>query len=279
MNRLFLSFLLFLMNSLCHSQTLPIGLRVTFCDDTPVVNIAFSTKPTISHCNGNLEMKTATLGNLTYSIDNIKKVEYMSPEVTFPVNAHSSPLNADVYYASFFSSLWSYEVPEGVTAYTGTVTGSRMRLSDIGSGIIPAGVAVILISDSPSYNLAMKDCASGLGENDLEGVDTETEQDAEQSYYVLSKGEDGDKKDIIGFYRLYSYLPLQANKAYYRMSSTFGLQSKSILFYDEIVQTSIDNQIKEPEDSRIFDLGGQYLKNPQKGINIIKGRKYLVKQP
>lgn len=270
------SFIFLLLVSICHAQdAVPTGMRITFSDDTPTANLAFATEPTIRYSGGNMLIAASTVGSLSYPMSTIEKVEHLSPKESYPIIAHSSPLNPDKYYATFYSGQWSYSLPEGVIAYIGTVNDLRMKLTDIGTRVIPSGVAVILISDKSDYVLQKEDCASGVKDNHLEGVDEITEQSSDYVYFVLSQGEEGDKKDVIGFYRLYSNISLQANKAFFRMSADETMSAKAVFFFDD-VETSIGKAvITERGGEKIYNLAGQLLSIPQKGINIINGRKVI----
>ena len=190
------------------------GIRITFNDGTtPTANMAFESQPTMTYSSdGTVTLNANTVDEQTYQAEDVEVLEHLTVDDTFPMSATCAE-GYDTYYATFYSSMWAYTLPEGVTAYLGTLNadnGDRIRLGKITDGIIPAGVPVILESAADSYNLTPVDCVHGAeGSNILKGTDTQvTEVPADSR--VLRNG--------LGFYEETSQI--EANTAYITASAT-----------------------------------------------------------
>ena len=149
------------------------------------------------------------------------------------ITANQDPNNKANYYSTFYSRKKAYSVPEGVTAYTGAVDGSVLKLTAIESGIIPAGEAVILrlttennTATKKQFDLtAMTTTATKSGTNALTGTDVATTLGA--SDYALSLGQNG-----VGFY-LWEGKSIDAHKAYlYMGDSAAGTKALGFEFED-----------------------------------------------
>lgn len=257
------------------------GMRITFKDDTPTANIAFATGAVMTHSGNNLVVKASTVGDLSYPIANIKKIEHLQPKESFHIVARSTPKTKGKYYSTFYSGEWSYALPEGVTAYTAHIDDNNIQSERIDGGIIPANVAVVLKSDRADYDLMMVDCATGVDENDLKGVDVATAQDMAFDYFVLSKGQNGDNKDVVGFYKLSPNVDLPANKAYFDVAVGSPMSCKPMLPFDDeeddgsedaIISVTVNDATND-----IYNIGGQRLSELQRGVNIVNGRKVIKK--
>lgn len=166
------------------------GIRITFNDETPTANLAYTSTPLVNHnSNGKVILNAQGIAQQTYNSESITVLEHLTLNSTFPISATENQ-QTHKYFATFFSSTWAYTVPSGVTAYLGAIgedeTIIRTKISD---GLIPAGVPVILESGSEHYNLTAHDCVTGVsGENDLIGTDVKITEIPENIYY-FDKGE------------------------------------------------------------------------------------------
>ena len=101
-------------------------------------------------------------------------------------------LSGGFYWATWFSHA-RYSLPEGATAYTMDAEHHLYRLGDNGR-VIPAGVAVVIISDKESITLTLDGGSSTIidhsGGNQLEGSDSDVQVSGgkvnSQTPYVLS---------------------------------------------------------------------------------------------
>ena len=181
------------------------------------------------------------------------------------------------YWTSFYSGTQSYRTD--ATVYTAEVSGDKVNLTEVTDGIIPAGQAVILKANSTPITLTLtQDAATGdYTVNQLLGVDEETTQDANKTYYVLSKKDPNG----LGFYKLSSSKKLGAHKAYLEVSTSspapeyFGFDDSDS--EDGIIDIEHGTLNIEHSAGAVYDLSGRKV-NPQskkKGIYIVNGRKVL----
>ena len=170
---------------------------------------------------------------------------------------------------------------ENAVAYTATVDGNKLMLHKLGK-VIPSGTGVIIVSDDSSISLSLtSEKAEYSVPNDLRYVTWATRNDPNFTYYVLGK-----KGDNFGFFH-YTGLILPPNKAILEFTANQQARELEIVFEDEATSLSEELRVKSEEgsarrpegesqsDDAIYNLSGQKLNKPQKGINIINGRKVL----
>ena len=200
------------------------------------------------------------------------------------ITANQDPDHTENYYSTFWSSTAAYQVPEGVTAYTGKVEDSTsepntsvLKLTAIEDGIIPASQGVILRmttedNSATKQQIALaKTTATGTwsGTNALTGTDEATTLGANQ--YALSLGQNG-----VGFY-LWEDKEIGAHKAYLTLPSSFG--AKAFIFqFDNGETTGILKPVMdEKNDGPAYNLNGMRVNDGYKGIVIKNGKKIYQK--
>ena len=197
----------------------------------------------------------------------------------FNIIANQDPDHKTHYYSSFYSFKKAYSVPEGVTAYTGAVDGSVLKLTAIESGIIPAGEAVILrlttennTAPKKQFDLTvMTTMATKSTDNMLVGNEAPTKP-LRENEYALSLGQYG-----VGFY-LWEGKEIDAHKAYLIWDgSKTGAKAFTFQFEDET--DGIQNCQLSTVNSQLstYNLTGVRVNNGYKGIVIVNGKKYVVK--
>ena len=177
---------------------------------------------------------------------------------------------------SSFSTLYlpyGVQLPEGVTAYTGTIEGDVLTINPIEGGVVPERTAVLLedVQARQPIELTMVNTSLRIEENDLEGVLVSTPFDDANDYYVLGHG-----TNHIGFYHP-SGTALKANAAYIPASKVNGANALQIRFAGEDA-TDIDNEEWTMDDEPvIYDLMGRRVTEMQPGrIYIVNGKKRLA---
>ena len=127
----------------------------------------------------------------------------------------SSSVAAYKYVGTFYHATLHYQLPAGAMAYTAKYTNAGWEFYRIGTdgNIIPAGTAVVIVSDAASIELIKLESDPGItaGSNDLQGSDVAVDN-SNNDKYVLGRL-NGDK-DLLGFYK-YSGSSIPAGKAYY----------------------------------------------------------------
>ena len=145
---------------------------------------------------------------------------------------------------------------------------------------IPARTAVVLVNSVAATETTVG-VTSGLSsavseeENLLKGTLTPMQLDLsdESSYYSL-----GVLNNMIGFYKFENEgtttITLGANKAYLNTSIPSG-NVKGFTFSFETGINSIDKGQSAIDKMQIYNVAGQRLSKPVKGINIINGKKVI----
>jgi len=165
-----------------------------------------------------------------------------------------------------------------VKAYAPTKDGNYIVPGD-GATTITEGTPVLLIGAEGASSVTAtigSDYANEPATAVLTGTFTGTSIDCTSgtTNYVL--GFDEDNGNRIGFYHVNTTVALGANRAYL---NTAGSSVKGFAInFDDIVTGVNDVRGKMEDGTReIFNLAGQRMSRVQKGVNIINGKKVLVK--
>lgn len=176
-------------------------------------------------------------------------------------------VNADgAYYASLNSPV-AVTLPEGLKAYSAALDGETLTLTKVvEDGVLAANTPVILYAESAVTSLAISaEEGTGADGNELRG--TTAAITAEDGMYVLNTKDHAN----IGFYK--TTTKVNGFKAYYKNNAG---SAKLALRFDEVL-TAIDAVENANNSAEIFDLQGRRINKAQQGMNIINGRKVLVK--
>ena len=184
-----------------------------------------------------------------------------------------------------FSSEVNILLPEGLNAhYCKTYYAERSAISveDISSGVVPANTGVLL-SGTPgeTFNLYRTNgTADELEGNALVAVPESTHINATDGAYTnfMMKGGKfiriADESEDVKMPANRAYLPLLT-------ADISGSNAKEImLLWDDKEATGIESltpSTSSKGEGSIYNLNGQKLSSPLKGINIINGRKVIVK--
>ena len=198
------------------------------------------------------------------------------------VNLNSDGTNA---YASLYLP-FSVTIPEGITAYAVTSqNGVTAHMEEIVTdGTLPKNTATILkkagqTSYASIYLSPAENAGSYEGENKLGGtVDTKTRESlGTGTTYVLANidGDDDGNLDGIGLYE-YTGTYLAKGKAYLFVAGG-GVKALTFDFSDADGINTVQGSGFKVQDSEIYNLAGQRMSRVQKGVNIVNGKKVLVK--
>ena len=194
------------------------------------------------------------------------------------ITANQDPNNKANYYSTFYSGKKAYSVPEGVTAYTGAVDGSVLKLTAIEGGIIPTGEAVILRLTSEEDISATKQqfdltatttTATKSGTNELTGTDEATTLSTND--YALSLGQNG-----VGFY-LWNGKSISAHKAYLTLERPTMAKAFTFMFDDGETTAIEQPAIYGKQSGDTYNLNGVRVNDNYKGIVIKNGKKIYQK--
>ena len=185
-------------------------------------------------------------------------------------------------WCTYYNGLADVTMPDGTTVYKAALNDAKtgVELIATGSQIVKRGEAVLLKSSESSIALSSAtDGGSGdYSGNELQGVDYETPQDANTTYYVLSK-----VGESFGFYRLKEGIDLDANKAYLAVETGDSAPAfYGFDFEDEMpTATAIDHSpltIDHYADAW-YTMDGRKLNGvpTQRGVYMNNGRKVVIK--
>ena len=212
-------------------------------------------------CNFSDEGTTANRYNgLTIDANtDAKYTNWQLTEITtLPVSISS------VGYATLYSPV-ALTIPANVAVYTASDEGAYLRLNDIAGQSIPANTGVILAGDAGIYDFTITDDNNSMSNNALTGTVAAIARPTNS--YILATGSSG-----VGFYKD-GASTIPGFKAYLPASSG-ETTVKAFRFDDE---DSIKSLFEAQENAEIYNLAGQRISKLQKGVNIINGKKVVIK--
>lgn len=178
---------------------------------------------------------------------------------------------SNVGWSTFYAPV-PVTIPAEVTAYIAGIDGTTCTLKEV-TGTVPANTGLILYMQDGG-NVEMTIAESGTTDvtgNALMGGTNTVNRETGYTYYALQR-KDGDASKV----GLYPYAgELKGFRAFYRKETVNAVAGFS---FDTII-TGIDGILGTDgtNDGKIYDLSGRRLNKPAKGLNIIGGKKVLVK--
>lgn len=157
---------------------------------------------------------------------------------------------------------------EGLTAYTATLDGSTVTLTEVAD--VPANTGVVLKGAANTYEIPAI-ASSETAKGSLEGSATaiNVEEDALYVYYVLAKNGDEDAR-----FAKVTTGTIAAGKAFLKVAKNGARESYSI---GGVAPTAIESIQALQENGELFNLNGQRVAAPQKGLYIVNGKKVIMK--
>lgn len=168
---------------------------------------------------------------------------------------------------------YSARVPDGVTVYTAIDAGNVVLLSPKESPVVVAGEGVVLKGNEGNYKFVQNfgNFEKEKG-NQMVGTLSSIALSESDNAYLLARKKGTTE---VAFYRLATNYTMLPNKAYLKLPSANSRAMIPALWDDEATGV-LDVWEESEEASDIYNLSGQRLSKPQKGINIVNGR-LLVK--
>jgi len=174
----------------------------------------------------------------------------------------------------------NFEGVEGITAYI--VSGFSASTSNVVLTKVvqvPAGTGLYIKGDAGSYDIPIESTDYYFS-NMLKGIvkdtwiySTEDENGIEYTNYILAKTSGG-----VCFCKSNGDGELTANKAYLRLPSSLAQARSVIGIAGGDNTTAIDAQmLQDDAEGAIYNLKGQKVENPTKGIYIKNGKKFIVR--
>ena len=181
-------------------------------------------------------------------------------------------------YATFSDHLDRDFSASGITVYKAAADGLKVDLTEIADGIVPANTGVVLFSDKVKNNVGIPVAttagAGDFSDNEMVGINVRTMVNATASTktnYILSNEAAG-----VGFYKATDGKYLGAHKAY--LSTANAASAPSFLGFDgETTGINAVNGSEFKVNGEYFNLNGQRVAEPTKGLYIVNGKKVVIK--
>ncbi len=205
-------------------------------------------------------------GNEGSSYNNNARMDYM----TLVAYKETKTITA-AGYATYYSPYALDFSSTGLTAYIATynATDKEVSFSEVTS--VPANTGILLKGAEGNYAIpVVASSNTDVAGNVFVGVTEDTEVDA--GIFVLLNGAQG-----VGFYKTENAFTVGANTAYISVPS--GVKARFIGVEEEDDATAITaiEATEAVNNGVIYNLSGQRVVKPLKGIYIQNGKKILVK--
>lgn len=225
--------------------------------------------------------------NTTYSFT--MPANNVTVNVTFELETQGTPdqvVIGSTGYATYSNAENAINLSglSGVKAYIATAISleqNKVTLTQV-SGVVAANTGLIFISENKqpgTFNLPIASSTGTTYNNNLllpsYANTTLSPSDAWYTYYVLVQRENNSVK----FAEIYSYdAQPGAGKAYLRTSKNqASARTRGLSIEISDGTTGINAVENEQGESVIYNLRGQRVENPTKGLYIINGKKVLIK--
>ena len=161
----------------------------------------------------------------------------------------------------------------GVTAYkVSNVGATSVTLEEITEA--PANTPVILNATAGTYGLGIVASAAAVTGNELLVSDgTATTTDANTVYALASKGDPA----VVGFYKVKAGTQVPAGKGYLSVAATPAPEFLDFNFNGETTGINMVHGSEFKVNGEIYNLNGQRVAQPTKGLYIVNGKKVVIK--
>ena len=221
---------------------------------------------------------TKTVSSISFAKDDVLQLfanttniilDYALIELTSQTSTVTSAGWATLYtpYALDFSSL-----SEDLSAYTATCSENTVTLTKVNT--VPAGTGVVLKGAADTYNIPVI-ASSATDKGHLLGSATEaTAFDAFDGYTLYMLKMVGENAQFVPM----TSGSLAAGKAYLKIASGSSslARSMNVVFADDV--TGINTiQSEAVKAGDYYNLSGQRVSQPTKGLYIVNGKKVVIK--
>ena len=202
--------------------------------------------------------------NITYSLTPI--FDYLlitkTGDVELPENVEVTVTAAG--WATLYTDYALDFEGTGLAAYTATLSESTVKLTEVTS--VPAGTGVVLQGEAKTYEIPVIE-SSETAKGDLKGsTTTATEANGNQYVLVMNESNAQFTKATSG--------SIAAGKAYLEKAESES-RILNVVFAGEA--TGIKAIETAQADGNIYNMAGQRVAAPQKGLFIMNGKKVIIK--
>ncbi len=232
-----------------------IDKTLSFTDEYQEVDILVSGVPTAT--NSHVLFKIGKYVGTIY----LKKIEVYEALATRTINV------GEAGYMTY-SSDYAFDTADKVKAYTAVYDQSQGKVMLTPISTIPANEGVIIKANQGTYQLPI------ISNNvSMNGINNEL---MVSDGYVSGNGNVfalGKKDDVVGFYRVSDYNYVPAGKAYLMI---YEASREFIAFDNETTGINAVQSSGLKADS-YYNLAGQRVAQPTKGLYIVNGKKVIIK--
>ena len=218
-----------------------------------------------------IDANTTTEARTAYMV--VKVDDISSPAITVTQDKPYTVKVGKVGYTTFVAPA-DVEFPSPLIAYiVYAQTGTSVKLSERAS--VPAGTPVVVkteetLTETKEYALLLTTEPADVTGNLLKASTEDFAPSESKTIYCLA-----NKSRGVGFYPVKVGVTVPAGKAYLEETSTTAKEFLGFDFDDPTGINDVNDNLNFNEG--IYNLAGQRLQKMQKGINIVNGKKIMVK--
>jgi uncharacterized protein YjdB len=221
-------------------------------------------------------------GSATYNVT-VEEADVTQPDPTEPEQTTTEYVRAYIHEtgkATFSSSsALNFSGVTGMKAYIATaISNDQVTLTQV-SGAVAANTGLIIMNNNGNSGyFDIPKVSSGTSYNNnllVAGNGSQLELSDSYTDYVLIEDTDGKAKfaevwsDRPYIFEGYAYLHIPSSGA--------GARHRSLSIVFDNGTTGISYINNEPSENAIYNLRGQRVENPTKGLYIINGKKVVIK--
>lgn len=159
----------------------------------------------------------------------------------------------------------------GIKAYKVSAVGeTSVTLQEITEA--PANTPVILEATEGSHNLSVVASDASVGTNKLRVSDGTKTTTAEKIVYALAK-----KNSTVGFYKVQAGVTVPAGKCYIEVNAPANNAPEFLGFNGDATGINMVHGSEFKVNGEIYNLNGQRVAQPTKGLYIVNGKKVVIK--
>ena len=215
----------------------------------------------------NSTLSFASAGSSASGIDYFYVVKTGEPTVSKTISAAGWATYCSPYALDFtgeITNLTNVYIVDGVTS------GTTLNLVSMKGKTIPANTGILIEGTACVCVIpVVASSSTDVSANDLVGTIAEATLDAEQGYVLMGS-------PAVGFYKNNKDFTLGANTAYLPVDFA---GARSFDFFNLEAETTGINAVENAKQSMegIYNLAGQRVAQPTRGLYIVNGKKIVVK--
>ncbi len=252
-----------------------VDLTMSYSDGTLYVIGTMTNNQKVYYVN---YMKSGLEGDLTYNLyGNNATLSNITTTSTSAITAPAHPTNVAVTlgsngYTTYANNVYPLDLTNA-TAYKASVSGDKVNFT-LFKQAVPASTGM-LVGGSGTVNLPIADASTAVEGNEFLVNTSGAVFNAEENttYYAMLK----DSNPLaFGTFNPGS-LAFPATKAYLKVAHNPGAKALTAFFDGDVTGISkVENGVKT-SDNTVYNLAGQRVIKPTKGLYIVNGKKVIVK--